>query len=400
MKLKNSDISKILCDEGITKCCIIIGTYINACSIYDALKDIGYNQPIYMIDTKIDTGKCLADIVAKDAIIIKKKINEPQELIDLINNKISQYLKKYIFFTNEKFLDAVKKSIINGDLINTITYTGSEIDNNIIFDRYQFYEFIKTTKNVNVPKTIGSNSNPFEVLGSQFIVRMKRSWRGAERLPRVTIVNGTGELESIERNYEELGFTRDMWCYQELLSVTDKHNISVCGWYDKDFKQYAVTRKILQHPPKTGNGDVIETVGDFPEELLVASEEILKKLKYSGPFELEFVYDNKNNTYKVIELNPRYWMQHGLVNRLTDYSLIRRNIGEISINEIPAKQLSHKYWVNTNQALYRMFKGQFIIAKYLSKGINYPKILDSIKWSIHYMNYKKIIRRDKVENPF
>jgi hypothetical protein len=371
------------------KCAVIIGSYINAYSIYQSLMKIGYDDQIYIFDLNINEGICLADIAAKKAVVVKQRLHRPEDIVNLINDTISPDTLKYIFLTAEECLDVLKYAIQEGELQNAIAYTGSELCNDIIFDRYRFYEFVGKLQCIGIPRTIESYENPFGAFGPQFIIRMKRSWVGSEKLPRLSIVHGENELEKIEKVYESHGYTRDMWCYQELLSISDKHNVSVCGWHDQGYQQYAVTRKVVQHPPKTGNGDVVEIMKDFPEELPDVTKRILDSLHYAGPFEMEFVFDLNSNTYKVIELNPRYWMQHGLVEELTDYALIRRNIGEEGLKVIPAEELPHRYWVNTNQALFRLLKGQFIMLHYLNQGVRVPGIGVSIRWAFHYLKYKK-----------
>jgi hypothetical protein len=370
------------------KCAIIFGAYINACSIYQSLLSIGYDAPIYIIEDVLGT-KCLAEIAAKKASVIKRGIKQPEEAVELINEIAPSDVTKHIFFTAEEYIDSVKLAVQKGILQNALAYTGAGISNDVIFDRYKFYEFINTLKCAVTPRTIPSSEDPFRAFGEQFIVRMKRSWQGAEKLPRLSIVRGKAEFRALEQVYSESGYTRDMWCYQELLSISDKHNVSVCGWYDNHYHQYAVTRKLVQHPPKTGNGDVIETITVFPQELVSAAGTILEALDYAGPFELEFVFDLNENVYKVIELNPRYWMQHGLVNSLTNHSLVRRNIGESDINIIPARELPHRYWINTNQALFRLLKGQLSLLGYFTNCVCFPGVMASIKWAMHYKKYKK-----------
>jgi hypothetical protein len=389
----NKDKQSGINENKLDKCAIIIGSYINACSIYQSLAKIGYDAQIYMFDVNIDKGTSLADIAANKANIVKQILQTPEDIVKLINDMIPEKTEKHFFFTSEEFLDVIKDAVLAADLKNVLAFTGAEISNDYIFDRYKFYKFVEALQCINVPHTIENYENPFGIFGSQFIIRMKRSWVGSEKLPRLSIVHGENELEKIEKDYESHGYTRDMWCYQELLSISDKHNVSVCGWHDPTYQQYAVTRKVVQHPPKIGNGDVVETMTDFPDELPNATKKILDALHYAGPFEMEFVFDLNSNTYKVIELNPRYWMQHGLVEELTDHALVRRNIVETDLKEIPPEALPHRYWVNTNQALFRLAKGQFSMFRYLFKGVRCPGILASMKWAFYYLKYKKQIVR-------
>ena len=369
------------------ECVIIIGTYINACSICQSLEKMNYRYPVIFIDPAIDDNtKCLAEICTKQPVI-KKKITDVEEITDTINNSVDPGTKKIILMTAEEFIDPIKNDIANGRLCNAISYTGSDLGNALIFDRYNFYRFIEDIEGVSVPKTIDYSEDPNQVFGNDYIIRVKKSWEQNRKLPRLQIVHSIREKEKTEAEFIREGLEPQMWCYQELLSTLDTNNVSVCGWYDPSYKQYAVTRKLVQHPPKTGNGDVVEIYKEAPDSIVQATDAILEKLQYSGPFEMEFVYDVKSSEYKVIELNPRFWMQHGLVEEVTDQSLIRRAVGT-PVKSMDYKNLEHRYWINGNQMLYRLAKGQIRMLKYIKKGTCYPSLRIAAKWFLYYYAYK------------
>ena len=187
------------------------------------------------------------------------------------------------------------------------------------------------------------------------------------------------------------GITKDMWSYQELLSVSDTDNVSVCGWDDNSFKQFVVTRKVIQHPPKIGNGDVVEVFCEAPSVLVEITETILKELRYVGPFEMEFVYDLNKNEYKIIELNPRFWMQHGLVGKVTENVLLKCALGMRVNREIPYNEVKYGVWINGNRLIYHIIKGNVSVLKYLREGIIFPGILDTVRWLCYYGRYKHAI---------
>ena len=368
---------------------IIIGTYTNACSIVWGLREIGFSGKIVMIDPNVEDAKNMAEVIITGVVCIKKRIEELNSIVDLVNSIETDDGKRLILMTAEEFIEPIRIAIESGKLKNTISYTGSGVDNDIIFDRLKFYRFVEGLHCVDTPKTIDSDSSPEQTFGTEYVIRVKKSWEGNRKLPRLEIVHSTKEAEDVEKRFIKQGLTRDMWCYQELLSTRDTHNISVCGWYDSRYHQFVVTRKVLQHPPKTGNGDVVETFSEAPEQLVRATEMILKELQYNGAFEMEFVFDENTNKYKIIELNPRFWMQHGLVEEVTDYSLLRRAIGLEDIRQIPISQIEHRYWINGLQALYRIAKGQFFIWRYIRQGTCYPSLFLSAIWAMHYRKYKK-----------
>lgn len=369
------------------ECAVVIGTYTNACSIIDGLKKIRYPHDIIAIDPTVNKAKCLCEVVFPDVQVIKKKVENLEDISILINDKIGESTRKYIFMTSEEFIEPIRKAIQKGELKNTIAHTGSGIDNDLIFDRFKFYRFVESLNIKNVPVTISSTEDPNRIFGNDYIIRVNKSWEGSKKLPRLRIVHSLEEKETVENEFRDAGLTPEMWSYQELLSTADAHNVSVCGWYDEQYHQYAITRKILQHPPKVGNGDVVEIYHDVPGSIMIQTETILKALKYCGPFEMEFVYDEKSCEYKLIELNPRFWMQHGLIEEVTNYSLIRRAVGQSDLTEIPEGKLRHLFWINGTQAIYRLAKGQLGIIRFLSNGICMPPISKAIRWLFFYHQY-------------
>lgn len=379
-------------DDGERKCVYIAGSYINACSIYQSLREVRCQYPVVMLDTTISDGKCLADIVCSKARVIKRKLPEKEGILDLIEGANDDSIIKYVFFTDETYMDTIRDAIDAGRLKNAVSWTGSATGNEKIFDRLLFYQFIDklgACKTL-IPRTIAGTQDPFACFEMAFVIRLRRSWHSGVILPSVTIVRDRRQYEATLARFREAGLTPDDWCFQELLSVSDQHNLSVCGWHDESFNQYLVTRKVLQHPPRTGNGDVVENIAEYPRELTEATLEILTAMRYRGPFEMEFVLDELSNSYKVIELNPRFWMQHGLFEELTGHLLARKALNEeVEFRAIPPETFPHRYWINSNRFWYRLCKGQFSVLRYLHGGTCYPRLTESLRWMPYYQKYKQ-----------
>ena len=380
-------------DKLYSEYAVIIGTYVNACSIIDGLKKIGYRGGIVAIDPLVDRAACLTEVLFPDVKTVKRKIGNLDEIVSVINTQIHETIRKVVFMTSEEFIEPVRKAVAGGKLRNTTAHTGSGVDNDLIFDRFRFYRFVESLDIRNTPRTISSLEDPFSVFGSDFIIRVNKSWDGNRKLPRLRIVHSREEKEQAEKDFAADGLTPDMWSYQELLSTVDTNNVSVCGWYDDQFRQYALTRKIIQHPPKVGNGDVVEIFHEAPGQLVEQTEQILRALDYRGAFEMEYVLDEKSGEYKLIELNPRFWMQHGLIEKATDYALIRRAIGQENLTAVPDSELEHLYWINGSQALFRLAKGQVSLMKYFRKGVCVPSLLQSFRWGFRYRNYVRECNR-------
>jgi hypothetical protein len=121
---------------------------------------------------------------------------------------------------------------------------------------------------------------------------------------------------------------------------------------------------VLQHPPAKGDGDVVG-LKEPPDGLLETTSNILSALDYSGPFELEFVFDARNKQYKVIELNPRFWLQHGLVESVSGCAPVARYIGCEPL-EVAQGKYPFDYWIHTPYGLLRLARGDLRALTYLA----------------------------------
>jgi hypothetical protein len=269
--------------------------------------------------------------------------------------------EKVVFFTSERFHEAFKD---HGDnLPNSRYFVGSSVYLDAILDRHIFYQFIRSRGLAEVPRTIPGDLDPWLAFGDQFCIRMKRTWDDLEKLTgRVRLVTSRQRLHQIQLSYRKSGLTPADWCYQEVLSTLPQHNVSVCGWHDRDRQTYLTTRHVVKHPDAFGNGVVTEAI-EPPAELHRTTRSVLDALDYEGPFELEFILSQKTGRFTVIELNPRFWMQHGLAEALTGHELVRRYVGHRV--KMTGDGSNKRYWVNTVRALYRLSRGDRRILPYL-----------------------------------
>lgn len=360
------------------KTAVIIGSFINGFSIWRSLQAINFPGEVYVINLdQAYSKKSLLKICAPQVIEINKIVDSAESIANILNNIPGEC--KCVFFTSEESIPYVREAIQNHLIQSEVTmFPGPEANLDILVNKYDFYRFIEKYDLAPVPQTVDGYEDPFAYF-SHFIFRPKRSWENEIKTPRVKIVHNKEQFEDAKKEYEVLGLDNSCWCYQEILDVAPRSNVSVTGWYDSEFSQMYVNRKIKRHPEDTGICDVVEDMTEYPEALIWQTRNVLEKLNYSGPFELEFLLDQSSGKYKVIDLNPRYWMQHELIEKRMNYYMIRRNLGERGIT--PEPELEHyQYWINSNQLIWRLLKGQIGMIKYLRGAVLAPGILHSVKW--------------------
>ncbi len=221
-----------------------------------------------------------------------------------------------------------------------------DMDESFMDDKFKFAQFLETIGEIPVPYcTLEEFSGTYPIY-----FKAKHSWVGDMKLPRGYIVKDEKEKQKVIDEAKKSGYDINCFFYQKLLKSPFCNNISVSGFYDyRNEKRdlFVVTRKVAGDDVKISTGCVIETIED-PERLMERTEHILKNLKYTGPFEMEFFYEEDDDKYYVLELNPRFWMQHGIFIESYDNGVIKRYL-ELDKEEdwIDSKsQYKHIFWVD------------------------------------------------------
>lgn len=122
-------------------------------------------------------------------------------------------------------------------------------------------------------------------------------------------VNNEEELLSATKEISLL--TSDVMI-QELIPF-DKQNRVVsftCFSINGEIQTYWMGQKLREHPIKYGTATMSESV--LIPEVLDEATPLLKTLNYTGICEIEFMRDNRDGYYKLIEINPRTWLWVGL----------------------------------------------------------------------------------------
>jgi hypothetical protein len=144
------------------------------------------------------------------------------------------------------------------------------------------------------------------------VVKPRSSWRDGRKLPRGWVCTTAQEYADAHLAMRRAGFDPEDFIIQEFLPDADV--VSTCGFFDAlDHSRnlFLTTRKLLGQGGRLTTGVVVETIAD-PGGLVSRTVAILDALCYRGPFELEFVEDRRRGVYHLLELNVRFWMQHGL----------------------------------------------------------------------------------------
>lgn len=344
------------------KIAVIAGAHLNAYGIYEALRACGWSGRIAVIrgaDEKFIFGGLFRDVETWVA-----RFEKPEDILALLGEKLGANSRPYIFLTDEQFHQALIDAKLQHVLANAVYHVGSEKYLQTILDRQAFCKFINDRKLAETPITLDCGRDPWAFFGRPFIFRFRYSWDGVKGLDRVRMVTSRQELDGLVHEYRQQGFHDESWCYQEALSAAPEDNVSVCGWHDEHEQLYCVTRTLLRYPPLRGTALVCEKISGH-ENLKAQTKAILSAFEYRGPFEMEFVRDPSSGRFKVIELNPRFWLQHSLAQQATGYQLMLKYMGVGGHISQPFGR--KQYWINTAHVLARLCLGELSLARYFCK---------------------------------
>lgn len=99
---------------------------------------------------------------------------------------------------------------------------------------------------------------------------------------------------------------------QGLIAGPNTNHVKVCAYFDASGRELACIgmRKIRQYPVDFGVGTMMESIEDV--ELAALGLRFFRAMQWCGPGSIEFKWDAHDGCWKLIELNPRLWQQHGL----------------------------------------------------------------------------------------
>ena len=342
--------------QGRTDTAVVCGNHINAHTLVRNLERIGWVGRLVLLRHEIEPAGlavCLNPQVEHWAVAIQS----PDELPALIEKRYGGEGNVWVFFTDERYHQAFAAWKERHPVSALRFHLGSTEHMLAVLDRYEFCRFIETRRLASVPRTLRGDEDPFAAFGESFIVRPRLSWFGVVQRERVKLVNGRAEHEAARKAFEARGLHVADLSYQELLSIRNQDNVSICGWFGPSVRHLFCSRKVLQYPPKTGGGDVVERLPP-PPGVMEQAQNILAALSYEGPFELEFVFDEKAGEFKVTELNPRFWLQQGLIEAVSGRALVSTYL-EREPQPTTESERALRFWVNPLYTVFRALHADF-----------------------------------------
>lgn len=134
-------------------------------------------------------------------------------------------------------------------------------------------------------------------------------WRQTFRGEKAVPVEDADTLIALFRDIQAAGQSA---LVQSIVQGPNTNHVKVSAYFDALGGPRAVIcmRKIRQYPVDFGVGTLMETVVE--PEVQELGLRFFRAMAWRGPGSIEFKRDERDGEWKLIELNPRLWQQHGL----------------------------------------------------------------------------------------
>ena len=193
------------------------------------------------------------------------------------------------------------------------------------------------------------------------------------------------DINELIKNYRYMTsiIDRSQIMIQQLITGGTSNLYSFCSLFGNgEVKAKIMARRIRQHPMDFGNASTFAITCEIPE-LEEFAVRILKEIRYYGLSEVEFMYDNDDRTYKLLEINARTWGWHTLGAKagVNFSTLLFRDINNESISTKPF--VTNVKWVRL------LTDVPIAISEIMKKRLKFGDYLRSMRGNKEFAVYSK-----------
>lgn len=124
-------------------------------------------------------------------------------------------------------------------------------------------------------------------------------------------------IDELKENYQKALsiIPADEVIIQDIIPGNSGQQYSTCFMFDGEKPLVTLSaRRARQHPPDFGNATTYAETVDIPE-IVASSVKLLNAAKFTGVCEVEYKFDERDNQYKFLEVNPRTWKWHSIAEK-------------------------------------------------------------------------------------
>ncbi len=176
---------------------------------------------------------------------------------------------------------------------------------------YNKIELLNLAKSLNIPFP------PFELIQTPFsdvnlnfpvLTKGNNGLSFYKKMKRKVVVSNN--MEELTRNLQDIQnqIPLNQLFTQELIpNINENKTISFTAFsINGRIKTHWVGKKLREHPLQFGTATLAESIAD--PGLFDYSSRLLQALNYTGICEIEFLKDQRDQQYKLIEMNARTWL--------------------------------------------------------------------------------------------
>jgi hypothetical protein len=188
------------------------------------------------------------------------------------------------------------------------------------------------------------------------LLKARHSWIHGRKLPRGWVCRDEQDLADRRNEMATEGLCEEWFFLQEWLGDRQLRLLSVGGFFDATAEGRnlaVVTERVADYGDKgPSSSAMLVTVNDELGVIERASH-VLRRLGYRGPYEFEFIV--ADHRVLALELNPRFWMQHGLFVAAGN-GLVTRYLGRDTVADRSACVPDRLLWVDGTWLLRRLVR--------------------------------------------
>ena len=366
-------------DKTNDKNLIVLGNHVQALGICRQAGSLGFNIILF------NRSSISISRFSKYCTSFKKFIDR-KDLLKQLENKM--YFGSFIVATNDELVHFLVDNYSILKMNYHIPFEDPDVIKNCLNKRYTYA--LARNAGINIPESnfpdnidelnSVADSVTFPVILKPAIMHTFHAMTGKKAL----LCNNKQELVN---NYHSFikNNPPDEVIIQEFIPSGPKELFSLGAFCHKGriISGFMANRQ-RQNPMTFGNSTCYaRTV--YKEEILQASKKILFEMNYSGFCEVEFMFDNVSQEYKLLEINARPWKWHSLANK-AGLNFIDNWVHIVEKREIKAtiSRKENMIWVENITDIYISFmeilKGRLSLAEYI-KSLSYEK--EFAVYSIH-----------------
>ncbi|MFA5337271.1 MAG: hypothetical protein WC330_02955 [Candidatus Omnitrophota bacterium] len=248
------------------------------------------------------------------SMICPHPVYNPEQLFKFMVDRFGKKEKKPILFpTADEFVQFISDYRDKLEKYFLFNISSKEIIDSIIDKKIQ-YELAKkvgvTISETYYPESIEDIYNLKDKITYPLIIKGRYSFKWREvaggTLKGLKVNNGNELVEKCREIFEK----KTPVIIQKIIIGPNANHFKFCAYINREGKILTkfTLRKIRQYPVDFGVGSCVESL-EY-EELSKIGENFFKGINYIGVGSAEFKLDLNDKTLKLIELNPRYWMQN------------------------------------------------------------------------------------------